>query len=156
MEEKVEKSTELEEFLRETSLKPGIINRILEENESSPVDQAYRAAQILTRPNITLNKLSGIDIIKEKVENYNEEQKEQAEINIKYKGYIEKEKENVAKLLRLETIKIPEDFDYSKLSSLSTEAKQKLNKVKPATIAQAGRISGVSPSDINVLLIYLK
>ncbi len=156
MEEKVEKSTELEEFLRETSLKPGIINPILEENESSPVDQAYRAAQILTRPNITLNKLSGIDIIKEKVENYNEEQKEQAEINIKYKGYIEKEKENVAKLLRLETIKIPEDFDYSKLSSLSTEAKQKLNKVKPATIAQAGRISGVSPSDINVLLIYLK
>lgn len=156
MEEKVEKSTELEEFLRETSLKPGIINPILEENESSPVDQAYRAAQILTRPNITLNKLSGIDFIKEKVENYNEEQKEQAEINIKYKGYIEKEKENVAKLLRLETIKIPEDFDYSKLSSLSTEAKQKLNKVKPATIAQAGRISGVSPSDINVLLIYLK
>ena len=156
MEEKVEKSTELEEFLRETSLKPGIINPILEENESSPVDQAYRTAQILTRPNITLNKLSGIDFIKEKVENYNEEQKEQAEINIKYKGYIEKEKENVAKLLRLETIKIPEDFDYSKLSSLSTEAKQKLNKVKPATIAQAGRISGVSPSDINVLLIYLK
>lgn len=156
MEEKVEKSTELEEFLRETSLKPGIINPILEENESSPVDQAYRAAQILTRPNITLNKLSGIDFIKEKVENYNEEQKEQAEINIKYKGYIEKEKENVAKLLRLETIKIPEDFDYSKLSSLSTEAKQKLNKVKPTTIAQAGRISGVSPSDINVLLIYLK
>ncbi|WP_374360949.1 tRNA uridine-5-carboxymethylaminomethyl(34) synthesis enzyme MnmG [Cloacibacterium sp.] len=156
VEEKVEKSTELEEFLRETSLKPGIINPILEENESSPVDQAYRAAQILTRPNITLNKLSGIDFIKEKVENYNEEQKEQAEINIKYKGYIEKEKENVAKLLRLETIKIPEDFDYSKLSSLSTEAKQKLNKVKPATIAQAGRISGVSPSDINVLLIYLK
>ncbi len=156
MEEKVEKSTELEEFLRETSLKPGIINPILEENESSPVDQAYRAAQILTRPNITLNKLSGIDFIKEKVENYNEEQKEQAEINIKYKGYIEKEKENVAKLLRLETIKIPEDFDYSKLSSLSTEAKQKLNKIKPATIAQAGRISGVSPSDINVLLIYLK
>ena len=156
MEEKVEKSTELEEFLRETSLKPGIINPILEENESSPVDQAYRAAQILTRPNITLNKLSGIDFIKEKVKNYNEEQKEQAEINIKYKGYIDKEKENVAKLLRLETIKIPEDFDYSKLSSLSTEAKQKLNKVKPATIAQAGRISGVSPSDINVLLIYLK
>lgn len=155
MEEKVEKSTELEEFLRETSLKPGIINPILEENESSPVDQAYRAAQILTRPNITLNKLSGIDFIKEKVENYNEEQKEQAEINIKYKGYIEKEKENVAKLLRLETIRIPEDFDYSKLSSLSTEAKQKLNKVKPATIAQAGRISGVSPADINVLLIYL-
>ena len=156
MEEKVAKSTELEEFLRETSLKPGVINPILETNESSLVDQAYRAAQILTRPNITLDKLSEIDFIKEKADEYNEEQKEQAEINIKYKGYIEKERDNVAKLQRLETIRIPEDFDYSKISSLSTEARQKLNKIQPKTIAQAGRISGVSPADINVLLIYLK
>lgn len=156
MEEKVAKSSELEEFLRETSLKPGIINPILQANESSPVDQAYRAAQILTRPNITLDKLSEIDFIKEKANEYNEEQKEQAEINIKYKGYIEKERDNVAKLQRLETIRIPEDFDYSKISSLSTEARQKLNKIQPKTIAQAGRISGVSPADINVLLIYLK
>ena len=155
MEEKVAKSSELEEFLRETSLKPGIINPILEANESSPVDQAYRAAQILTRPNLSLEKLTAIDFIKEKVEHYNEEQKEQAEINIKYKGYIEKERDNVAKLQRLETIRIPEDFDYSKISSLSAEAKQKLNKIQPKTIAQAGRISGVSPADINVLLIYL-
>lgn len=155
MEEKVAKSSELEEFLRETSLKPGIINPILEANESSPVDQAYRAAQILTRPNLSLEKLIAIDFIKEKVEQYNEEQKEQAEINIKYKGYIEKERDNVAKLQRLETIRIPEDFDYSKISSLSAEAKQKLNKIQPKTIAQAGRISGVSPADINVLLIYL-
>lgn len=155
MEEKVAKSSELEEFLRETSLKPGIINPILEANESSPVDQAYRATQILTRPNLSLEKLTAIDFIKEKVEQYNEEQKEQAEINIKYKGYIEKERDNVAKLQRLETIRIPEDFDYSKISSLSAEAKQKLNKIQPKTIAQAGRISGVSPADINVLLIYL-
>ena len=155
MEEKVAKSSELEEFLRETSLKPGIINPILEANESSPVDQAYRAAQILTRPNLSLEKLTAIDFIKEKVEHYNEEQKEQAEINIKYKGYIEKERDNVAKLQRLETIRIPEDFDYSEISSLSAEAKQKLNKIQPKTIAQAGRISGVSPADINVLLIYL-
>ena len=155
MEEKVAKSSELEEFLRETSLKPGIINPILEANESSPVDQAYRAAQILTRPNLSLEKLTAIDFIKEKVEQYNEEQKEQAEINIKYKGYIEKERDNVAKLQRLETIRIPEDFDYSKISSLSAEAKQKLNKIQPKTIAQAGRISGVSPADINVLLIFL-
>ena len=155
MEEKVVKSSELEEFLRETSLKPSIINPILEANESSPVDQAYRAAQILTRPNLSLEKLTAIDFIKEKVELYNEEQKEQAEINIKYKGYIEKERDNVAKLQRLESIRIPEDFDYSKISSLSAEAKQKLNKIQPKTIAQAGRISGVSPADINVLLIYL-
>ncbi len=155
VEEKIAKSDELETFLRETSLKPGIINPILETIESSPVDQAYRAAQILTRPNMTLERLEAIDAIKEVASTYKEEVREQAEINIKYKGYIEKEKENVAKLNRLETIRIPEDFDYSKITSLSAEAKQKMAKVKPKTIAQAGRISGVSPADINVLLIYL-
>ena len=104
---------------------------------------------------MTLEKLEEIDFIKEKTESYSEEVREQAEINIKYRGYIEKEKENVAKLNRLETIKIPEDFDFTKIASLSSEARQKLNKVQPKTIAQAGRISGVSPADINVLLIYL-
>ncbi|MDQ1160067.1 tRNA uridine 5-carboxymethylaminomethyl modification enzyme [Chryseobacterium sp. SORGH_AS 447] len=153
--EKVAKSEELEIFLRETSLKPGIINPILETIESSPVDQAYRAAQILTRPNMTLEKLDGIDFINEVSSAYDEEVREQAEVNIKYRGYIEKEKENVAKLNRLENIKIPEDFDYSKISSLSAEAKQKMSKVRPKTIAQAGRISGASPADINVLLVYL-
>lgn len=153
--EKIAKSEELESFLRETSLKPGMINPILESIESSPVDQAYRASQILTRPNMTLEKLEGIETIKEKASQYNNEVREQAEINIKYKGYIEKEKENVAKLNRLENIKIPEDFDYAKISSLSLEAKQKMGNIKPKTIAQAGRISGVSPADINVLLVYL-
>lgn len=152
---KVTESQLLEEFLRETSLKPGVINPILESIESNPVDQAYRAAQILTRPNMTLEKLEEIDFIKETSAQYSDEVREQAEINIKYKGYIEKEKENVAKLNRLENIKIPEDFDYTKLSSLSAEAKQKMSNVRPKTIAQAGRISGVSPADINVLLVYL-
>lgn len=155
VEEKVAKSDELENFLRETSLKPGMINPILETIESSPVDQAYRAAQILTRPNMTLEKLENIEAIRENASKYDDEVREQAEINIKYKGYIEKEKENVAKLNRLENIKIPEDFDYTKISSLSAEAKQKMSNVKPKTIAQAGRISGVSPADINVLLVYL-
>lgn len=156
VEQKIAKSEELETFLRETSLKPGIINPILESEESNPVDQAYRASQFLTRPNITLEKLENIDIIKEVASQFDDEVREQAEINIKYKGYIEKEKENVAKLNRLENIKIPEDFDYLKLSSLSSEAKQKMNNVRPKTIAQAGRISGVSPADINVLLVYLE
>lgn len=155
VETKISESQSLENFLRETSLKPGIINPVLESIESSPVDQAYRAAQILTRPNMTLEKLDEIDFIKEVSTQYNDEVREQAEINIKYKGYIEKEKENVAKLNRLENIKIPEDFDYTKLSSLSAEAKQKMSNVRPKTIAQAGRISGVSPADINVLLVYL-
>lgn len=155
VESKISESQLLEEFLRETSLKPGVINPILESIESRPVDQAYRASQILTRPNMTLEKLDEIDFIKEASSKYNDEVREQAEINIKYRGYIEKEKENVAKLNRLENIKIPEDFDYMKLSSLSAEAKQKMTNVRPKTIAQAGRISGVSPADINVLLVYL-
>ena len=132
-----------------------IINPILEENESNPVDQAYRASQILTRPNINLEKLSKIEIIGNKTREYSEEIQEQAEINIKYKGYIEKEKENVAKLQRMENIKIPDNFDFSKVASLSSEALQKMNNIRPKNIAQASRISGVSPADINVLLIYL-
>lgn len=155
VEDKTKKSQELEDFLRETSLKPYQINPILEEENSNPVDQAYRASQILTRPNITLNKLEKLEFIRNTSKKYSDEVREQAEINIKYKGYIEKEKENVAKLQRLENIKIPTDFDFSKVSSLSSEAKQKLNKIKPKTIAQASRISGVSPADINVLLIFL-
>ena len=155
VEEKIKKSGELEEFLKELSLKPNVINPILEENESNPVDQAYRASQILTRPNINLEKLSKIEIIGNKAKEYSEEIQEQAEINIKYKGYIEKEKENVAKLQRMENIKIPEDFDFSKVASLSSEALQKMNNIRPKNIAQASRISGVSPADINVLLIYL-
>ena len=154
-EEKIKKSGELEEFLKELSLKPNVINPILEENESNPVDQAYRASQILTRPNINLEKLSKIEIIGNKAREYSKEIQEQAEINIKYKGYIEKEKENVAKLQRMENIKIPDDFDFSKVASLSSEALQKMNNIRPKNIAQASRISGVSPADINVLLIYL-
>ncbi|AKH96294.1 tRNA uridine-5-carboxymethylaminomethyl(34) synthesis enzyme MnmG [Elizabethkingia anophelis] len=155
VENKVSKSSELEEFLKATSVKAEDINPILEENSSSPVNQSFRAAQILTRPNIDLNKLCAIEEIKNKVSEYADEVREQAEINIKYKGYIDKEKENVAKLHRLENIKIPENFDYSKVNSLSAEAKQKLSSVRPETIAQAGRISGVSPADINILLIFL-
>lgn len=155
VEEKIKKSEELETFLRETSLKPGIINPVLGSIESSPVDQAYRASQILTRPNMTLDKLDEIEFVSEVSKNYTDEVREQAEINIKYKGYIEKERENVAKLQRMENIKIPEGFDYSKVLSLSAEAKQKFIKIQPKTIAQASRISGVSPADINVLIIFL-
>lgn len=155
VQEKISKSNELEAYLRDASIKPAQINPILKNIDSAPVDQAYRASHFLSRPNMTLESLEEINEIKDITSAYKEEVREQAEINIKYKGYIEKEKENVTKLHRLETIKIPEDFDYSQISSLSTEAKQKMTKIRPVTIAQAGRISGVSPSDINVLLIYL-
>ncbi|NAW51567.1 tRNA uridine-5-carboxymethylaminomethyl(34) synthesis enzyme MnmG [Elizabethkingia argentiflava] len=152
---KMEKSKEVEDFLKATPLKPEILNPILEENSSSLVNQSFRASQILTRPNINIRKLSIIEEINHKITHYTEEEVEQAEINIKYKGYINKEQENVAKLHRLENILIPGHFDYMKITSLSAEAKQKLSALKPKTIAQAGRISGVSPADINILLIFL-
>jgi tRNA uridine 5-carboxymethylaminomethyl modification enzyme len=155
VQKKIKDSNHLELILKEASLKPRIINPVLASIESAPVDQAYRASQILTRPNMTLEKLEEIDFIKTQTGDFPLEVREQAEINIKYRGYIEKEKENVAKLNRLETIKIPENFDFTNINSLSSEAKQKLQKIQPQSIAQAGRISGVSPADINVLLIYL-
>lgn len=155
VQEKIDQSAKLESFLRDTSLKPGVINPILETIESAPVDQAYRAAQILTRPNMTISKLEEIEGLNAEINQFTDEVKEQAEINIKYKGYIEKERESVAKLNRLETVRIPEDFDFNQIKSLSAEARQKMNKVKPKTLAQAGRISGVSPADVNVLMIYL-
>ncbi len=155
VEEKIEKSAEIIQYLSETSLKPHIINPILESVDSNPVDQAYRASQILTRPHFNLKNLEEISEIKDRLSSYSDIVKEQAEIQIKYKGYIDKEKENVAKLQRLETIKINDDMDFLSIKSLSSEAKQKLTKVRPKTIAQAARMSGISPADINVLLIYL-
>jgi tRNA uridine 5-carboxymethylaminomethyl modification enzyme len=97
----------------------------------------------------------------EKVQHYIQENNldkeiiEQAEIQVKYSGYIEKERNNAEKLIRLEDIKIPENFDYYKIKSMSIEAKQKLSAIRPVTISQASRISGVSPSDVSVLLIYM-
>lgn len=152
---KISKSLELENLLREYSIKPNTINPILELKKSSPVDQAYRAAQILTRPNIVLKDLNKINEINHFIKNYTEEQQEQAEINIKYKGYIEKEKENVAKMERLKSIKIPTDIDFSILNSLSAEARQKFSQIRPQSLDQASRIPGVSPSDIQILMVYL-
>jgi len=155
VEKKIFESSELENYFRQTQIKYEEINPILKENNSSEIDQNCKISQILTRPNINISKISNINYIKEKISKYTDEVIEQTEINIKYKGYIEKEKENVAKLRRLENIKIPKDFDYSKINSLSSEAKQKLSTNLPETIAQAGRISGVSPADVNVLLVFL-
>ncbi len=111
----------------------------------------------MSRPNITLKELQEVEEIKTHFakSNYSKEEKDQAEIQIKYRGYIEKEKANADKLNRLEAVRIPEDFEYKKVKSISAEALEKLLKVKPETISQASRISGVSPNDISVLLVYM-
>lgn len=157
MEEKFNASDKMVSFFKETSVTVAEANPILEEKESAPIVQADKMFKIFSRPQIDLE-----DFLKfEKVANYVSENNldrevlEQAEIQVKYSGYIEKERANAEKSTRLENVKIPEDFDYNKIKSMSLEAKQKLGKIRPATIAQASRISGVSPSDISVLLIYM-
>ena len=157
MEQKFSKSDAMVQFFRETSTKPEEANPILESKGSSPMTQPDKMFKVFSRPQIDLE-----DIIKfEKVAEYistnelDEEVIEQAEIDVKYSGYIEKERLHADKLNRLEDAIIPDNFDFNKIKSISTEAKMKFNKIRPKTIAQASRISGVSPSDISVLLIYM-
>lgn len=157
LDKKIKQTNNCIDFIKSTSITKEETNPILLQKNSTPISQTVKADSILVRPNIYLKDLENIFTINDyiKSNHFSDEVLEQVEIKIKYKGYIDKELENVEKLSRLENIKIPSNFDYSKLNSISTEAKQKLMKFKPETIGQASRISGVSPSDINVLLIYM-
>lgn len=157
LDKKIKQTNNCIDFIKSTSITKEETNPILLQKNSTPISQTVKADSILVRPNIYLKDLENISSINDyiKSNHFSDEVLEQVEIKIKYKGYIDKELENVEKLSRLENIKIPSNFDYSKLNSISTEAKQKLMKFKPETIGQASRISGVSPSDINVLLIYM-
>ncbi|WP_395066696.1 tRNA uridine-5-carboxymethylaminomethyl(34) synthesis enzyme MnmG [Flavobacterium sp.] len=157
MEKKFAASDAMVSFFKETSLTVAETNPILEEKGSAPIVQSDKMFKVFSRPQIDLE-----DFLKfEKVASYVEENDldreilEQAEIQVKYSGYIEKERINADKLTRLEDLKIPDDFDFHKIKSMSIEARQKLSKIRPVTISQASRISGVSPSDISVLLVYM-
>jgi len=144
-------------FLAAQSVDIPSINNILEEKQSALITQKVKFKSILSRPHISINDLLKVNLVSNfvKKENLSTEAIEQAEIEIKYGGYLNKQKENAAKMIRLEKIKIPEGFEFNQLHSISTEGREKLNAIQPKTIGQASRISGVSPSDINVLLIYL-
>ena len=144
-------------FFNKQSVNLKTINPILEENGSKPLTQKVKFKSILARPHITISHLISIKDIADylKAEKISKEAMEQAEIEIKYEGYLNKEKKSAEKLSRLENIKLPNDFNFEKLHSISTEGREKLAAIQPKTIGQASRISGVSPSDINVLLIYL-
>ncbi|HRV53907.1 MAG: tRNA uridine-5-carboxymethylaminomethyl(34) synthesis enzyme MnmG [Mangrovimonas sp.] len=157
MEQKQSQSNDLVEFYKETSVKPEIANPVLENKESAPIRQSDKIFKVYSRPNITIDDVMHFDGVKEFIEEHNFDQEiiEQAEIQVKYSGYIEKEKNNADKLNRLEDVKIPANFDYSKIKSMSFEAREKLKKIQPTTVSQASRISGVSPSDISVLLVYM-
>ena len=147
----------LKTFFATTSAIPAEINPILESLNSSAIPQKTKLTKIMSRPQVSFENIEKLQSIQEFLTEHGRDNEsiEQAFIQIKYSGYIEREKDNAAKITRLENIKIPTDFEYHKLASLSNEAKQKLKEIQPKTIAHAGRISGVSPSDISVLLVYM-
>ncbi|OUS01619.1 tRNA uridine-5-carboxymethylaminomethyl(34) synthesis enzyme MnmG [Flavobacteriales bacterium 33_180_T64] len=157
MEKKQSQSDNFVSFFRETSVKPEDANPVLESKNSALVKQSDKMFKLYSRPNITSEDMRRFESVENYIQEHNLDREviEQTEIQIKYSGYIEKEKNNADKLNRLEGVKIPSDFDYTKLKSMSTEAIQKLSKIQPATISQASRISGVSPADVSVLLVYL-
>lgn len=157
MEFKREESENFVEFFKETSVKVEEANPILEEKGSSLMNQPDKMFKVFSRPQIDLDDILRFKKVKEYIENHNLDQEiiEQAEIKVKYSGYIEKEKNNADKLTRLEDVRIPENFDYDKIVSLSYESREKLKNIRPVTISQASRISGVTPTDISILLIHM-
>lgn len=157
MEQKHEEAEKFVKFFADTSVKPEDANPVLETKESSPIRQSDKMFKIFSRPNITIDDMRKFDAVEDYIQdnNLDNEVIEQAEIQVKYSGYISKEKNNADKLTRLEYVKIPENFDYSQIKSMSFEAREKLKKIQPTTVSQASRISGVSPNDISVLLVYM-
>ena len=157
MERKHNQSKDFVTFFRRQSVKPEEANPVLESKSSSPIKQSDKMFKIFSRPNITIDDVRKFQAVEDYIREHdlNEEVIEQTEIQIKYSGYIEKEKNNADKLTRLEYVKIPKEFDYTQVKSMSYEAREKLHAVQPATVAQASRISGVSPNDISVLLVFL-
>ena len=144
-------------FFKKTSIKPEEINPVLKSKNSSETKQSVKLYKVFSRPNISMDDMLSLDPVKKYFLEHklDVEVLEQTEVQVKYSGYIEKEKANAMKLNNLEALKIPPTFEYSKVKSLSTEAIQKLNKIKPTTLSQASRISGVSPNDISVLMVYM-
>ncbi len=140
---------------RKMSIKPEEVNAILEVNGTTPINQKMKLINLLLRPQIKMNDLKKVPKVAEYLAQFDELTIEQAEINAKYANYIIKEKEMAEKMNQLEEVKLNPSFNYEKLQSLSAEAREKLSKIKPVTLGQASRISGVSPSDISVLMVHM-
>ena len=154
--EKAQKTEDLKRILNHIVIEPAEANDFLESVHSSPLLVRQKAAQLILRPMLGLQQMKQhIPSLQQALEGYNNETIEQAEIQIKYDTYIEKEKDLVAKMSQLEDLVIPENFNYERLNSLSNEAKQKFNRIKPRTLGQASRISGVNPSDVQILMVFM-
>ena len=157
LENKINKTKKIKEYLHSTSFEQKSANLLLSSLKETLVKQPDKFSKLLARPNINIDIIKNLNPLKKHLikEKLSDEILEQAEIDIKYSGYIEKEKRNVEKLMRLRNVKIPEKFNFNQLASLSFEAKEKLDKIRPQTLAQASRISGIKPSDISVLLVSM-
>ena len=143
-------------YLSSNSVEPNEINGFLSRKNSAPLTQRQKLSQILLRPGISLSELAEeIPTLSDRLRNLERESVEQAEIQAKYEVYIEKEREIVARMLQLEDLAIPERFDYMKLQAISMEAREKLSRSRPRTMGQASRISGINPSDIQVLMVFM-
>lgn len=154
--DKKEKSAEILELLKTTSITPEEINEYLQKIGSAELGQKTKLDKIISRPHVNIEDLmKEVESVNHLLKDYDPEFTEQAEINIKYEGYIQREKDMADKLRRLDDVKLPEKIDYASMQSLSIEARDKLNKLKPKTLGQASRISGVSPADISVLMVFL-
>jgi tRNA uridine 5-carboxymethylaminomethyl modification enzyme len=157
MEEKLSKAEAFVSFFKTQSVKPDEANPVLESKNSAPIRQSDKMFKVFSRPNIGIEDVRKFAAVDAYINDHDLDREviEQAEIQVKYSGYIAKEKNNADKLTRLEYVKIPTGYDYSQIKSMSYEAREKLKKVQPTTVAQASRISGVSPNDISVLLVYM-
>ncbi|MEP6685115.1 MAG: tRNA uridine-5-carboxymethylaminomethyl(34) synthesis enzyme MnmG [Parafilimonas sp.] len=147
---------EIKQILLNTSLQPEEVNSYLEEINSSAIDEKQKAIKLLLRPDVNLSTLlQQIPSLKHQLGHYSRETLEQAEIQIKYERYIEKEQELAVRMSQMENTLIPDSFNYDRISALSAEAMQKFKKIKPRTLGQASRISGVNPSDVQILMVYM-
>lgn len=156
VEKKLREVTDIKQALSELSIEPGEINEFLQQIASSPITEKQKAEKILLRPSVELKDLvTNVLSIREKLDNYPDESTEQASIQIKYGTYIQKEKDLVEKMSQMEDLQIPESFDYRKLVSLGNEAREKLSRIRPATLGQASRISGINPSDVQILMVFM-
>jgi tRNA uridine 5-carboxymethylaminomethyl modification enzyme len=156
---KIKATQELIGDLKKIGITPKEVNPFLESKGSAPISQQVKLSSIITRPNVYLKELIEVSPLAKKqaliAENHHCDVVSQTEIQMKYEGYIEREQEQAEKMLRLEKVSIPTNMTYNELNSLSSEGKEKLSEIKPTTIGQASRVSGVTPSDISVLLVYL-
>ena len=154
---KKKKTEHMMSFIKNLSIKPEQINDILIKKGSSPISQSMKLFKLFSRPQIAFDDISSIESVSNYIieNNVKSEIIEQVEIQVKYSGYIDKESSNAEKLNALENISIPTNFDYSRLKCLSSEAKSKLDKIKPVSLSQASRISGVSPADISAMLVFM-